>query len=255
MTKRKQVPGAGVENSFQREGAIRPLPLYERIKAHVRDRILDGTWQVGDKVPSEFELSATLGASRLTVHRAFRELVAEGILTRLHGVGTFVARKKPASLILHLHNIADEIRGRGERFSTKVVRLGALRASIELAGYFDVPPESTLYNSIIVYCADDVPIQLEDRYVLPAFAPDYLNQNFLENTTTDYLQSISPATYANIEIEALMADAATCRLLEIPRAEPCLVVSRRTWVKDLITTYTWFYHPGSRHKLSSDLSF
>lgn len=232
-----------------------PMPLYEQIKSYVLDRIENGTWKAGDRVPSENELAATLGASRLTVHRAFRELAAAGVLTRLHGVGTFVAPPKPASAIVTLHNIADEIRERGDRASARVHRLARIRANRELAAQFDIAPNSDLFHSVIVYSANGIPVQLENRYVLPVFAPDYLEQDFLLQSTTDYLQSIARATTATLVIEALMADAETCRLLEMSRKEPCLVVTRQTRVQDLITTYTRFYHPGSRHRISSELDF
>lgn len=232
-----------------RSAQIRPMPLYERIKGYVIDRIADGTWKEGEQVPSEHALAATLGASRLTVHRAFRELSTAGILTRLHGVGTFVAPAKPASTIVKLHNIADEIRERGDKFSAKVHRLTVTSATSELAARFACAQNADLYHSVIVYFANDVPVQVEDRYVSPAFAPDYLKQDFVSQSTTDYLQAIARATDASLVIEALMADSEICRLLDISKKEPCLVVTRRTWVNDLITTYTRFFHPGSRHRI------
>lgn len=239
----------------QADDRDRPMPLYERIKTYVTDRIANGTWKTGDRVPSEHELAATLGASRLTVHRAFRELASAGVLTRLHGVGTFVAPPKPASTIVRLHNIADEIRERGDRFSAKVHRLARVRAGEELAARFEIAPKDELFHSVIVYAANGVPLQLEDRYVSPAFAPDFLKQDFVSKSTTDYLQAIALATEASLEIEAQMPDAETCRLLDIARSEPCLVVTRQTWVQDLVTTYTRFFHPGSRHRIASHLDF
>ncbi len=229
------------------------MPLYERIKAYVVDRIADGTWKEGDQVPSEHGLAATLGASRLTVHRAFRELTDAGVLTRLQGVGTFVAPTKPASAIVKLHNIADEIRERGDNFSAKVHRVAAVQATGELAAQFDVAPKVTLFRSVIIYSSNGVPVQLEDRYVLPKFAPDYLKQDFASQSTTDYLQAIAHATEASLLIEAQLADAETCHLLDIKRSEPCLVVTRQTRVHDLITTYTRFFHPGSRYRITSHI--
>ena len=229
------------------------MPLYERIKTYVTDQIAKGTWKAGEKVSSEHDLAATLGASRLTVHRAFRELTEAGILTRVAGVGTFVAPSKPSSTIVRLHNIADEIRERGDTCSAKVHRLERVRAGNELATRFDVPPKTELFRSIIIYLSNDVPVQLEDRYVSPIFAPHYLKQNFLSQSTTDYLQAIARPTEASLVIEALLADSETCRLLDIPRSEPCLVVTRQTQVHDLITTYTRFVHPGSRHRIASHM--
>lgn len=231
------------------------MPLYERIKAYVTDRIANGTWKAGDKVPSEHELAATLGASRLTVHRAFRELADVGILSRLHGVGTFVAEPKPISTIVRLHNIADEIRDRGDRLSVKVHRIEKVRATEDLAARFEIAPKSELFHSVIVYSANDTPVQLEDRYVSAEFAPDFLEQDFTRRSTTDYLQAIALATEALLLIEATTPDPECCRLLDMPRNEPCLVVTRQTRVQNLVTTYTRFFHPSSRHRIVSHFDF
>jgi len=232
-----------------------PMPLYERIKTYVTDRISSGVWKAGEKVPSENELASTLGASRLTVHRAFRELTDVGVLSRLHGVGTFVAEPKPVSTIVKLHNIADEIRERGDRLSVKVHKLEKVRANQELAEHFEVPAGTALFHSVIVYSANDAPVQIEDRYVSAEFAPDFIKQDFNTRSTTDYLQAIARATEALLVIEAMPPSAECCRLLDIPRTEPCLVVTRQTRVKNMVTTYTRFFHPSSRHRIVSHFDF
>lgn len=233
----------------------KPQPLYQRIKSYVADRIANGTWKAGDRVPSEHELAATLGASRLTVHRAFRELTAAGILSRLHGVGTFVSKPGAASTIVRLHNIADEIRRRGDRLSVKVHRLAKIKATRHLAACFEIEPRDELFHSLIVYSANDLPVQLEDRHVSPEFAPEFLKQDFRAQSTTDYLQSIALATEALLMIEAVRPDANTCKLLDMPGDEPCLTVTRQTRVGELVTTHTRFFHPGSRHRITSHFDF
>ncbi len=60
-----------------------PAPLYARVKQHISSRIVDGSWPPHHRVPSEAELVGSLGVSRMTVHRALRELTAEGMLVRL----------------------------------------------------------------------------------------------------------------------------------------------------------------------------
>lgn len=212
------------------------------------DRIADGTFQAGQKVPSENEIAALFAVSRLTVHRAFRELVASGALQRVQGVGTFVAPPKAASTLIRLHNIADDIRNRGQRLTSQVQDLSRVKPRPDIARFMELKPGGGLFRSLVVYCADQVPVQIEDRYVLPAFAPAYLQQDYLERSTTDYLQSISPATRAEHELQAVLPSASEAKLLEIDASEPCLLVKRKTWVNDMVTTYTRFLHPGSRHR-------
>ena len=67
-------------------------------QGEVRNRVLDLIEQlgVGDAIPSERQLTADIGVSRLTVRAALDELVREGLLVRRHGSGTFVSEPKIA---------------------------------------------------------------------------------------------------------------------------------------------------------------
>lgn len=228
-----------------------PAPLYERIKSHVLGSIEQGHFRPGDKLPSENELAAELGASRLTVHRALRELSASGVVQRVHGVGSFVAQPKAAATFIKIHNIADEIRQRGQALDIRVHELARIRASAALASEMEVAAREPLFHSLIVYCADGSPVQIEDRHVLPSFAPDFLKQDFTKGSTTDYLQSITPPTQAEHEMQAVLPLPAEAELLGIPRSEPCLLIRRRTWVNGVVTTATRFLHPSARYRFIS----
>ncbi len=67
------------------------VPYYHQVKEEVKALIARGELKPGDMLPSEASLSTSLGISRLVVHRAFRELVTEGLLIRKRPIGTFVA--------------------------------------------------------------------------------------------------------------------------------------------------------------------
>ncbi|WP_215777568.1 MULTISPECIES: GntR family transcriptional regulator [unclassified Paludibacterium] len=70
---------------------LRRLPLYAQIKSVLIRRIGEGEWQANQALPSEWELAAQLDVSQGTVRKALGELVAQGILYRRQGRGTFVA--------------------------------------------------------------------------------------------------------------------------------------------------------------------
>ena len=71
-------------------------PLYIRIQEYLAERIFSGELPPDTKLPSERELSRELEISRMTVRRAITELVNEGLLTRRHGSGTYVAKPRVA---------------------------------------------------------------------------------------------------------------------------------------------------------------
>ncbi len=97
------------------------------------------------------------------------------------GVGSFVADRHAHAHPLEIRGIADEIRDRGHVHRAEIVSLERVRAVAELAEDFGIAPRSELYCSLIVHFENDRPIQLEDRYVLPKLAPDYLNMDFSAN--------------------------------------------------------------------------
>ncbi|AQV93038.1 histidine utilization repressor [Cupriavidus necator] len=226
-----------------------PAPLYARVKQHISSRIADGSWPPHHRVPSETELVESLGVSRMTVHRALRELTAEGMLVRLQGVGTFVAEPKRRTALYAVNNIAEDIASRGHRHHARVISLKAERAGPAQAAALEVALEERVFHSIIVHYEDDVAIQLEDRYVNAAVAPDYLAQDFTSETPYQYLSRVAPLTEGEHVVEAVLALPEECELLAIQRGEPCLLIRRRTWSAGRVVTSVRLVHPGSLHRL------
>jgi len=229
----------------------KPVPLYERVKRHILKGMQSGEWRDGSRLPSEYELMETLGASRMTVHRALREMSAAGMLRRVQGVGTFVRRETPRSALLEITDISEDIAARHHAHRTRIVALEAVRADAHLAAAFTLRPGAKLFRSEIVHYEDDVPVQLEERFVNPAFAPHYLKQDFTARTTSRYLQGIAPAAEVEHIIHAVTPDSWMQKLLEISATEPCLQLRRRTWVGEIPATSSALTHPGSRYSLGS----
>ncbi|MGW6399267.1 FadR/GntR family transcriptional regulator [Streptomyces sp. NPDC055134] len=74
--------------------------LVDTVIAALRQEIATGTWQLGDKIPSESRLAETLGVSRLSVREAVRVLVHSGLLMTRQGNGTFVTATDEAQVAL-----------------------------------------------------------------------------------------------------------------------------------------------------------
>ena len=69
------------------------MPLYLQVKKQIMDLIKNGTLKVGNKMPTERELSEKLKVSRNTISTAYNELEQEGVLKSYQGRGTFVAEE------------------------------------------------------------------------------------------------------------------------------------------------------------------
>ena len=229
----------------------KPLPLYRQVKEYLLERIAAGAWRDGSKIPSEYELMETLGASRMTVHRALREMSADGLLHRVQGVGTFLRPAEPRSALLEIFDISEDIMARGHEHRTRILTLAAIRADAALAQEFALRRGTKLFYSEIVHYENNVPVQLEERFVSPLFAPYYLGQDFTQQTTNRYLQGIAAPSEVEHIVHAVGADERARELLEIGPAEHCLAVLRRTWTKAGPATRSLLLHPGSRYSLGS----
>ncbi|MFB2552806.1 histidine utilization repressor [Ensifer soli] len=227
-------------------------PLYEKVKDFVLTNIGSGKWARNARLPSEHALVEALGVSRMTVHRALRELTSEGHLRRIQGVGTFVAPPKPQSTLIEISNIATEILARGSRHRAEVIALERIdRPSAALLIAFEFADIRPVDHSVIVHFENDLPVQLEERYVNATLVSGYAEQDFTAIATFEYLQTATPLTEVEHVIRAEPADGETARLLQLRPGDACLVLDRKTWSGAVVATVNTFTYAGSRYTLGS----
>jgi GntR family transcriptional regulator, histidine utilization repressor len=231
-----------------------PLPLYRKVKAMILRAIEAGEWLENGRLPSENELVKSLGISRMTIHRALRELTEAGVLVRVQGVGTFVAGAKPEAPLMEIRSIADDVRARGHAHSAAVMLLRPETVTAETAERFELPEGAAIAHSILVHHEDGVPILLEDRHVRLETAPHYLAQDFTRITPHDYLMQQAPLSEGEHVVEAVLAEAWEREHLKIGRHEPCLLVHRRTWSSGRLVSVARLLFPGSRYRIGGRFS-
>jgi GntR family histidine utilization transcriptional repressor len=227
------------------------LPLYRQVKDHILASIASGTLAPGTRVKSENELAEQFGIARMTANRALRELMHDGYLSRVPGVGTFVREMPHQSSLMELRNIAEEIAARGRRHSAALVRLDKVAADRARAAAFAVARGTLLYAVVLVHAENGIPVQLERRYVNPAIAPFFLRQDFTRMTPTAYLLSVAPLDELEHRVRAVLPDAEARRRLGIEASEPCLELYRRSWSGGVVVTEATLLYPASRYELAS----
>ncbi|MGO7091773.1 histidine utilization repressor (plasmid) [Rhizobium leguminosarum] len=226
-------------------------PLYAGVKQVILDRIHSGEWPPKYRVPSENELVVELGVSKMTANRALRELANEGELVRIQGVGSFVAERKGYSALFEVRNIAEEIAERGHVHEASVVVLAQETASPEVADALELAIGAAVFHSLIVHSENGVPVQIEDRFVHPEAAPEYLDQDFSTLTPNAYLTAAAPLSGSEHVVEAAMPQAWECKLLTIMKTEPCLTIRRRTWSAKQVVSTARLVYPGHRYRLEA----
>ncbi len=228
-----------------------PEPIYRQIIKAIQQKIDTGEWRVGQKLPSENDLVAMLEVSRMTINRALRELTQQGLIRRVHGLGSFVAETPRHASLIELQDIALEIELRGKRHSSRVLALTTVEADAEIAGQMGFPVGAPVYYLGAVHLQDDTPLQLEMRYVNPQAMPEFINQDFTHVTSTAYLvKQFQPDEMEHI-VRACLPDVYTCEQLLMSPGEPCLQLTRRTWKNDQVITCVALTYPGNRYDLGA----
>ena len=231
--------------------AARESAPYRRIMAAIRGLIAAGSLKPGERVSSEHELMEAFGVSRMTAHRALRELAQEGLVVRAAGRGSYVAQRRLDVSLLRVPDIAEDIRAEGGVHDAVAVAIRRTRATADIAAALQIAPGEMVLHSLLVHRSGGAPVQIEDRYVNAAFAPDYLAQDFTSRTPNAYLTAIAPIEEAEQIVEAVAADARLARLLAIGRGSPCLKVTRRTWAAGMAATFVRLVSPGERWRFTA----
>lgn len=227
------------------------LALYEQVKEFISRKIQDGTWPAGHRLPSEHELVAQFGVARMTVNRALRELVAQGRIVRVAGVGSFVAEDKPQSTLLQIANIASEIRQRGHDYRCQMLTVERRAAAPDVAAWLGLRAGESVFHSVCLHLENETPVQLEERYVNPLVVPTYLAQDFGATPPSEYLVRHVPFDQIEHLVDAVLPTVEQAARLAMPVADPCLLLTRRTWTRSIPVTWVRCLHPASRYRLGS----
>ena len=182
--------------------------------------------------------------------RALRELMRSGVLARIAGVGTFVGDLKAAAHPLQIRNIAQEIRDRGRHHRAVPVTLERIAPTDTVRARLGIKGRALqVFHSLIVHFENDVALQVEDRYVNPLAAPNYLNTDFTTVTPYEYLMEVAPLQRVEHVVRAVQPVTHVRALLKLQPREPTLLIERLTWSRAVPVSFALLYHPGGRFEL------
>lgn len=94
-------------------------------------------------------------------------------------------------------------------------------------------------------------MQLEERYVNPQVVPTYLEQDFGATPPSEYLVRHVPFDQIEHLVDAVLPSPEQAERLAMSAAEPCLLLTRRTWTRSIAVTWVRCLHPASRYRLGS----
>jgi GntR family histidine utilization transcriptional repressor len=224
-------------------------PLHRQIRRAIARPILAGAWPPGRRIPSEHELMARFGVSRMTVNRALASLAGEGLVARKRKSGTVVAAPSSERAVFEIWDISAEIDRAGAIHAMALLSRDTGAADETEAERLRVPRGTPVLRLVLCHAADGVPVQLEERLVNPRAAPSILAERFDNIAPGRWLLDHVPWTDAEHLIRAVEASPAVAQQLKIRRGAACLCVERRTWRGEEPITFARFTSPAGAQVL------
>jgi DNA-binding GntR family transcriptional regulator len=197
--------------------------LYSDLLSALRARIADGTYPSGSRLPSLAELTKSFRVSAITVRRALRELVYEGLVEGHQGLGVFVRSKPRIHRVLAGdpdRSIGDEIRRAG--FVPRLVEVdhGPTRATGSVATRLGLRSGSTVFRHQKLTFASDVPVALHRLHMRPALARRLGADLGNEFIFTLLKKKRIPIASLRCEFSASTLSEDEARLLQMPTGFP-----------------------------------
>lgn len=215
--------GRSLSIALDRSGAV---PIYVQIRRQIEGMIRRGELKEGELLPGEPQLAEELGVSKMTIRQAIYELVAEGLLERHKGRGTFV---RPPSMRLQLPfftSYTQDMRRRGYAPRTVLLQLGTMPASERQAGRLGIEPGDRLVRIHRLRFADELPMVLETVLIVKALFPgieDALQESESRYAIYENRYGVRP-NRAEQTLEAVITTSEEARHLGVPVGAPALMI-------------------------------
>lgn len=230
------------------------VPYYHQVKEAVRALITGGKLKPGEMLPTEFSLSEQLGISRLVVHRAYRELVTEGLLIRKRAKGTFVAPliKRGFKVSGPLFSVTEELSADDLEPSNAILVQEVIPASEEIRNGLKLREGASVIHLRNLRLAKQLPLAIEDMYFsldrFPALADCDLNDRSVY-VVLEELYDAHPQEALDL-ISADLATSQEARLLGINKGAPVMRVKRASTDRlGLPVEYTKIVFHADRYQL------
>lgn len=197
---------------------------YEKVAAAIRD-FIGSSLSPFDALPSERELMAQYGVSRMTVRQAIAILADEGLVYNVHGSGTYVGSSDLVYKTPKLTSFSEDMANRGYKATSRILALSREHADEGIARSLGIPPGSECTHIRRLRLADNKPMAMEDVY-LPRTVLDIEHFQLGESLYQQLSAGGHDIVRADQEIKAITLDADSARLLDVAPNAAALLVTR-----------------------------
>lgn len=208
-----------------------PVPLYTQLRELLRSRILTGVYKSHSQMPSEHDLVRTFGVSRITVRQALTDLQQEGLIFRIHGKGTFVAKPKATQNLWRLEGFGEAMSASGHETYSRVLGHKVMRATPAIAAQLGLAAGAEVLELRRLRHLDREPISLDVSYLTRELGERLVREDLARRDVFLILENDLGIALGNadLHIESVAADAGVARALAVEERSPILRIQRLTF--------------------------
>jgi len=208
------------------------VTVHGQIEDWLSDAIAAGTLSPGDRLPTEHDLAAWLGVSRMTLRHALAELALRGLVTRTvgRGGGTFVAEAKLEQDLTTLAGFSEQLRRHGKAAGARVLAAAEIPASAAAAAALELADGDPVIEVRRIRLADGKPVVIEHSLFPAVLCPDMLESR-LDGSLYELLEDkygLRPYR-ARESLEPVVAGVREAEALEIDEGAPLMLVERTAY--------------------------
>ncbi|MBG6292031.1 GntR family transcriptional regulator [Pseudomonas nitroreducens] len=213
---------------------LSPVPLYSQLKEILRTRILDGTYPPLSRMPSEAELGKAFEVSRITVRQALGDLQKEGLIFKIHGKGTFVAKPKAFQNVSTLQGLGESMTQRGYEVINRLRSFKTVPANAQVAARLQVAEGENVVQIKRARLVNRELVSLEITWLPEAVGKRLEKADLVSRDIFLILENdcALPLGHADLAIDAILADAELARALEVEEGSPVMRIERLTHTAD-----------------------
>lgn len=230
-------------------------PLYARVKKLVHEAVSAGELKHGDAIPGERDVAQMLDISRVTVRKAFAELVAEGLLVQRRGSGTYVAAppKRIEQPLSRLTSFTQDMELRGLRTDADWLDRSVGLPTPEEALKLSLSPGEHVSRFHRLRRADGLPMAIELAVIPYKFLPAPLNVGSSLYSALE-ARGVRPIR-ALQRLHATALSGEEAKLLELPEGSPALFIERISYLPDgRIVEFTRSRYRGDSYDFLAELT-
>ena len=204
------------------------LPKHVQILNWLNGMISRGRFKVGDKIPTEQELSRMFGVNRMTVRQAMEELSVGKMIERTRGKGTYLVSSKPRDFVYkleHISSFTDDMKALDIKPRTDTLNVEVVEPITTVRNILLLKKKDKVIYTLRVKYAEGEPVLIERSYLSHSEFRDIMEMNLDGSLYHILVEHFNITLHRSTQIfSAILSSKEDTELFRLKRRAPCIMV-------------------------------